>query len=164
MRTLPLRTDFSPESFAPFGAVIERPLEAGERRYYSSWLGASSPACAPVFHTNRVQPTALPALVRRMERHPHAAQAFVPLSVDRYVVTVAASDDDGTVDTAQMEAFLVPGHLGVIYRPGVWHAGASVLGREGSFAVLMWRGEADDDIFVDIEPVTLAATPCRGAV
>lgn len=166
MRTLPLRTDFAPDTFAPFGTVIDRPGRAGERQFFSDWLGSEHPGCAPVLHTNLVVASALPQVLSRLEHHPHASQAFVPLDVCRYIVVVAPSDAAGRPVVDGLEAFIVPGNFGVIYRHGVWHAGASVLDRDGSFAVLMWRGAPDDDVFADIEPVALveAATALRGVI
>jgi ureidoglycolate lyase len=142
--------------FAPFGAFIDRPTQLGERRVYSEWL-------APVeglrlqCHTNRVAPSALPCTLDRVERHPHAAQMFLPLDVSRYVVTVMAANSAGAPDPASARAFVLPPTLGVVYRAGVWHAGMTVLDAEAGFAVLMWRGAIDDDVFAAIPPVELTA-------
>jgi ureidoglycolate lyase len=47
----------------------------------------------------------------------------------------------------------------VIYAPGVWHMGATVLDRPGHFTVLMWRGGAEpDDEFREISPLSLTET------
>lgn len=153
MQSVAIQFGISAERFAPFGAVIDRPDQAGERAFYSRWLGGAG--LAPVFHVNNVPLSALPATVHRLERHPYAAQCFVPLDVSRYLVTVAPSLGDGAPDLSRVETFLVPGTLGVIYAPGVWHAGMSVLDRAGAFAVLMWRGANDDDVFTDIAPLQL---------
>lgn len=140
----------SAEDFAPFGTIIDRPAESGQRRFYSDWLGGQD--LAAVFHVNNVPVSTLPLTLTRLERHPHAAQCFVPLDVSRYLVSVAPSLPDGRADLSGMRSFLMPGTVGVIYAPGVWHAGASVLDRAGAFAVLMWRGANDDDVFADIAP------------
>lgn len=145
------------EAFAAFGALIEPPHIVGERRFFSSWLGAEHDACRPVLHTNNVAQCLLPAPLDSLEKHPHAAQAFIPLDVSRYVVTVAPSDPQGEPLVDEIRAFVVPGNRGVIYRRDVWHGSARVLDRAGSFAVLMWRGAADDDVFFPIAPVMLAA-------
>jgi ureidoglycolate lyase len=145
----------SPEDFAPFGALIDRPTEAGQRQFYSTWLGGDG--IAPVFHVNHVPAASLPVTLSKLERHPHAAQCFLPLDVSRYLVTVAPSLPDGAADLAGLRSFLLPGNLGVIFARGVWHAGASVLDRAGAFAVLMWRGAPDDDVFAEIPPTQLVA-------
>jgi ureidoglycolate lyase len=153
---LHLRTDFAADTFAPFGSIIASPAQVGERQFYSEWLGAARPDCLPVFHTNLIKAVTLPTVISRLEKHPHAAQCFVPLDVCRYLVVVAPSDPAGNLVPSKIEAFLVPSHLGVIYRAGTWHAGASVLDRDASFTVLMWRGATDDDVFAAIDPVSLA--------
>jgi ureidoglycolate lyase len=142
--------------FAPFGALVAPPAQHGDRRFYSDWLGGGD-GLAPVFHVNSLPETVLPGAINTLERHPHAAQCFVPLDVTRYLVVVAPSSADGSPDLAGLRAFVVPGTRGVIYRQGVWHAGARVLDGPGAFAVLMWRGSANDDEFIDIPPVTLLA-------
>lgn len=144
----------SDQVFEPFGAIVRRPDDYGERRFYSDWLGGEG--LTPVFHVNRVAATLLPSKVNRLERHPHAAQCFVPLDVERYLVTVAPTLADGTPDLSNLRSFLFPRSLGVIYRSDVWHAPASALERPAAFAVLMWRGRQNDDEFCDIPPVTLA--------
>jgi len=153
MMLVTIQSQISAERFAAYGEVIDRPAQTGERAFYSRWLGGAG--LAPVFHVNNVPVSTMPAVVDRLERHPHAAQCFVPLDVSRYIVTVAPSLPDGSPDLTRVESFLVPGTLGVVYAPGVWHAGMSVVDRAGAFAVLMWRGANDDDVFTDISPLHL---------
>lgn len=141
-------------AFAPFGVFVDMPAEAGARRPYSEWLTPVS-GLALQFHTNRVPPSRLPLTLERVERHPHAAQVFLPLSVSRYVVTVLPSLGDGQPDLPRARAFVLPATLGVVYRAGVWHAGITALDAEASFAVLMWRGSADDDVFAPVGPLAV---------
>jgi len=162
-RRITVSQTISAKDFAPFGTLIHRPDTAGQRQFYSDWLGVEKDGLAPVFHVNRMEPASLPMQVGKLEKHPHAAQSFVPLDVSRYLVTVAPSLADGAPDLDAIVSFELPASVGVIYAPGVWHAGASVLDRTGSFAVLMWRGASDDDVFTDIEVVTLLAPIERAA-
>jgi ureidoglycolate lyase len=143
-------------AFAPFGAFIDAPPSVGERRLYSEWLAPVAGLRLQV-HTNRVRPSTLPLRVDRVERHSHAAQAFVPLDTGRYLVTVMPSTADGAPDPAGTRAFVVPPTLGVVYRPGVWHCGIVALDHTASFVVLMWRGAADDDVFADVPPLLVQA-------
>jgi len=146
-------------AFAGFGAVIEAPVEAGGRCEYSDWLGSGRAGMAARLHLNRLEPVALPRLIDTLERHPYSAQVFVPLDVASYVVVVAAADEDGAPDAGSAQAFLAPGNLGIVYAPGVWHAGAAVMERAGSFAVLMWRNDtADDEEFAPL-PIPLHILP-----
>ncbi len=146
------------DEFAPFGAFLEPPTTVGDRAHLGEWL-EPVPGRALQSHLNRVAPTMLPAVVDRVERHPHAAQLFLPIDVSRYLVTVMPSDQSGDPDPSGARAFVVPGHVGVVYGPGTWHAGISVLGTEGSFAVLMWRGGEDDDVFASIQPIEVRFSP-----
>lgn len=157
--TLPVR---APDAglFAAFGAFIDAPDGVGVRRMYSDWL-APAPGLALQFHTNRVAASTLPLAIDRVERHPHAAQVFLPLDVRRYVVTVMAADPAGAPDPATALAFLLPPTLGVVYRAGVWHAGITVLDAESSFGVMMWRGAVDDDVFAAI-PLVRVVAPAAG--
>lgn len=143
-----------PHALSRFAVLVEPPAHPGDRRLYSDWL-APVPGRALQFHMNHVAPSALPLEVAQVEAHPHAAQVFLPVDVDRYVVTVMPGQD--TPDTTGAISVILPGTVGIAYRPGAWHAGITVLGRPGHFAVLMWRGAADDDCFADIPPLTIAA-------
>lgn len=142
-------------AFARFGALIEGPHLLGDRRMYSDWLSPVA-GLELQFHINAVGPSDMPLVLAQVEHHPHAAQVFVPVDVSRYVVTVMPSDATGAPDPAQAISMILPGTMGVIYRPGVWHAGVTVLDRRAHFAVLMYRGAPDDDVFVKIPPLTLS--------
>lgn len=139
------------EAITPFGSIIEAPSVAGDRSDYTQWLGSERAGMSARLHINHLLPTALPYNCKVMERHPYSAQLFLPLHVVRYVVVVAPTARDGTPELAAVRAFLAPAHCGVVYAAGVWHAGATVLERPGSFAVLMWRNEtADDEEFLTL--------------
>lgn len=143
-------------AFADFGRFVTAPDLPGTRSFYSDSLHIRPATSAPVLHVNNVAQSRLPLQVSRIERHPHAAQCFLPLDVVRYVVMVMPSDDAGLPRTDAARAFEVPGTMGVIYNPGIWHLGATVLDRPGHFAVLMWRGgRKQDDDFRAIPPMLL---------
>lgn len=106
-------------------------------------------------HVNRVAPSTLPITVQRVERHPHAAQVFLPLDTGTYLVVVMPALADGGPDPSGACAWIMPPTLGIAYRPGVWHAGIVALDREASFSVLMWRGAEDDDVMAAVSPITI---------
>lgn len=144
----------APAALARFAVLVEPPAHPGDRRLYSDWL-APVAGLGLQFHVNHVSPSALPCVVTQVEAHPHAAQVFLPVDVDRYLVTVMPGGD--APDPAGALAIILPGTTGIVYRPGAWHAGMTVLGRRGHFAVLMQRGAADDDRFAAIAPLTVTA-------
>lgn len=146
-----------PVVFAPYGEFILPPDQPGRRAFYSESLQPRPVGAVPVLHVNHVPPVDLPMTVTGLERHPHAAQCFMPLDVARYVVLVMPSHRNGAPDVTQALGFLLPGTMGVIYHSNVWHLGATVLDRPGHFIVLMWRcGAQEDDVFRTIAPLTLA--------
>ncbi len=138
-------------AMAPFGAVIKAPAQPGDRNIYTSWLRSERTGMTARLHMNLVSAAALPYSIDKLERHLHTAQIFIPLDVARYIVVVAPDAVSGGPDVTRLQAFLAPGNLGIVYRQGVWHAGASVLDRPGSFGVLMWRNDSsDDEEFVEL--------------
>lgn len=142
--------------FAAFGELVVPPNEPGKRRFFSEVLQQRHETSTPVLHVNHVLSKTLPIQVTQIERHPYAAQCFFPLDVSCYVVMVMPSDAAGQPCPNEALAFLMPGKMGVIFHPGVWHLGATVLNRSGHFIVLMWRGVAvQDDDFRTISPMTL---------
>lgn len=144
------------KAFAAYGHLVTAPDAPGKRQFYSERLHTRAKASAPVLHVNHVLPQSLPIEVSGIERHPHAAQCFFPIDVSRYAVMVMPSDNAGDPRPDQALAFLMPGTMGVIFNPGVWHLGATVLDRTGHFTVLMWRGgPQSDDEFRTITPITL---------
>lgn len=149
------------EAFRPFGALIAPPGTVGARCRFDALLHPepSERDLAPVFHTNLVAPVALPHEIAVLERHPHAAQGFVPLDAGAFLVVVAPSTPDGDPDLSAVRSFVAPSGVGVVYRRGVWHAGARAVGRAASFAVLMWRGRVDDDVFLPVPPIRVEPEP-----
>ena len=140
-------------AFAAYGAFIEPPHDVGDRALFSQWMEpvlGRTQQC----HLNRVACSTLSLTVDLVECHPHAAQLFLPMGeVSRYLVTVMPSDDSGAPDPTRARAFIVPGSMGVVYAPGTWHTGIAVLDADASFAVFMWRGGDDDDLFVSLPPL-----------
>jgi ureidoglycolate lyase len=146
-----------PAAFAPFGAFLQPPAGVGDRTMFGQWL-EPVPGLSQQCHLNRVAPSTLPLTVNLVESHPHASQLFLPMGMSRYLVTVMPSDEAGAPDPEHALAFVVPGTLGVVYHPGTWHAGIAVLDAEASFAVQMWRGAEEDDVFASITPLEVDGT------
>ena len=90
LQSVPLRTP-DRVSFAPFGSFIDPAAKAGQRKFFSEHLHARKPGSDPILHVNHIKPSTLPLDVVQLERHPHAAQCFIPLDVARYVVAVMPS-------------------------------------------------------------------------
>lgn len=147
------------EEFACYGALIDAPLEAGERKYFTEWLGGDSPSIFPSIHVNAVLPSRFPLSISTLERHLHTAQFFLPLDVATYLVVVAPDLPDGSPDLDHLTAFTVPGNRGIVYRKGVWHSGIAALHRPANFAVLMWRNGEVNEEFCAIETLIRLEIP-----
>jgi ureidoglycolate lyase len=73
-----------------------------------------------------------------VERHPDGSQAFVPMSLDRFLVIVAPGTGAGP---GRPRAFLTqPGQAVNLHR-GVWHGVLTPLHAPGLFAVVDRIGE-----------------------
>ncbi|WP_342778993.1 ureidoglycolate lyase [Methylobacterium terricola] len=102
----------------------------------------------------RSEPFAAALPLRRLERHPLSAQAFLPLAVGDYLVVVAP-DAGGRPDEASLRAFRVPAGTGIVYRSGAWHAHMTTMAEPGTFAMLVHEdGSPGDCVFASIAPVT----------
>ncbi|MEM9223818.1 MAG: ureidoglycolate lyase [Pseudomonadota bacterium] len=150
-----LRAQPPSAAITPYGAFIAPPDAPGARARHDRWL-APVAGLAPSFHLNHVAPAKANTPIEQVERHPHSAQVFLPVDVARYLVTVMPAHPDGSPCPENALLFEVPGTLGIAYAPGVWHVGATVLDRAGHFAVLMWRGAQDDDVFTEIPACILS--------
>ena len=141
-------------AFAPFGAVL-RFDEAGARPVNEGFALRSDLAAAldhdaaakPVVAIYRARPRPLPLRLGLFECHPGSAQAFVPLTAERFLVVVAQAGPDGLPDPASARAFVGKRDTGVLYRRGVWHAPLTILDEGGEFMMLMGeRGVPGDCI------------------
>jgi ureidoglycolate lyase len=144
---------YTPEIFDPFVQLIAAPEEPGRLPLAAMNDGEQSGATLK-FWCSHVAPGAdLPLSARRMERHVHSAQAFVPLTPIRWLVLVAPHTADSRPDMAAARAFVPPRGTGVIYRRNVWHHPVTVFGDAARFAVLQWCFSDERDVeFVDVQP------------
>lgn len=153
MRTL-IVTDISAAAFAPYGELLDSPV-APPRQDHAARIRNTRPAAHANLALVRSEPLSGLMPLRRLERHPHSSQAFLPLSVEAYAVVVAP-DRDGRPDEDLIQAFRVPGRSGINYGPGVWHAHMMTLQAPGTFAMLVHEDGSEADCnFAPIAPLTL---------
>ncbi len=94
-----------------------------------------------------------PLEITQLERHPHSAQTFIPLSHTHYLVVVAGSLEDGTPDLDSTRAFIAAPFQGVCFYRGTWHFGLSPLADHAEFFVVMSKAAlntAADDEFIPL--------------
>ncbi|MEP2640870.1 ureidoglycolate lyase [Roseobacter sp.] len=128
------------EAFAPFGDVLDcagapdKMINAGLcGRYHDCAaldFGPDGRAGISLFHA---EARSLPYHLGLLERHPEGSQAFIPMSPDPFLVTVAR--DDGGKPGVPC-AFLTAPHQGINLHRGVWHGVLTPLAAPGIFAVI----------------------------
>ncbi|RVT87019.1 ureidoglycolate lyase [Rhodobacteraceae bacterium CCMM004] len=129
----------SPEDFAPFGDVIEaagQPDRIINQGLCGRWHDlarvdfSEGRAGISVF---RAKPRALPYRIEMMERHPAGSQAFVPMSLTSFLVTVAHDQGDRP---GLPRAFTTAPGQGINLHRGTWHGVLTPLHAPGLFAVI----------------------------
>lgn len=133
----------SKDGFSPFGALVARVEEPG-RLSLSDLVTWTDPKARLEVELSVREGTRPPVVVPKMERHRHSAQLFLPLAVERYLVAVAP-DDGGAPDLARLQAFVMPGDVGIVYAVDVWHFPMCALFSRGSFVSLMARSGTGRD-------------------
>lgn len=133
------------DAFAPFGDVLEATGKPDKiinngfcGRYHDRArldFGPDGRAGISVF---KAEPRALPYTLDLLERHPDGAQAFIPMSLDAYLVIVA-KDANGT--PANIRAFIAGPGQGINYHRNTWHGVLTPLSAPGLFAVVDRIGE-----------------------
>lgn len=166
MHTLEIEA-LTASAFAPFGQVIEtagaevRVINEGTTRRFHDLCAVDVEAEGgrAILSLFRAARRPDPILVRMMERHPLASQAFYPLGGDDWLVVVCA-DKDGAPDLDTLRCFRASGCQGVNVARGVWHHPLLVLTPSQDFLVLDRDGPGDnleerwfDDDARVIEPI-----------
>jgi ureidoglycolate lyase len=129
-------------AFAPFGTVIDaagrapETINAGTTERYSdlATLDLRGPARDPVLGIYVARARAFPLRIERLERHRQAAQVFLPLGAQRFVVVVAPGVEAPRWDA--LRAFVAAPGQGVSLGRGCWHHGLVALADGDRFAVI----------------------------
>jgi ureidoglycolate lyase len=148
IKTQPLTQDL----FAPFGQVLMADKGLPE---YNAWTGKlenlRAEATLNITYMS-MAPSAHPALITVLERHPFSHQMFVPLEGTQHLVVVCPSLEDGKPDLSRVKTFHAAGGQTVIYSANVWHAPRTVLVGPGSFIMLRWDARTElDTEFLSLE-------------
>lgn len=131
-------------AFAPFGDVLDvtgspdKMINQGMcGRYHdrASLDFADGKAGISLF---KAEARSFPIMLDMMERHPEGSQAFIPMSMDPFVVVVAP-DDNG--QPGQPRAFVTTAGQGVNYHRNTWHGVLTPLHEPGIFTVVDRIGE-----------------------
>ena len=116
------------ENFRPFGLVMSGkdrpPDETVDGGLKARWNVDFHTAGTPTVTTIRVAYQGL--AFSKLERHFNVTQGFVPLEGRPAVVAVAAptdpNDQEAIPKPEQVQAFLIDGTKGYVFRKGTWHS------------------------------------------
>lgn len=133
------------QAFAPFGDVLEAVGDPDKiinqglcGRFHDCAVLDFGPGGRAGISLFKAEPRALPYQLDLVERHPEGSQAFIPMSLDPYLVIVAV-DEDGTPGAPR--AFLTTPGQGINFHRGTWHGVLTPLHAPGLFAVVDRIGE-----------------------
>jgi ureidoglycolate lyase len=132
------------EAFAPFGDVMDasgapdKMINQGKcgRFHNKARLDFSDGAAGISIFQGEVE--TLPLKLEMVERHPDGSQAFVPMSLDPFLVVVA-TDEAGVPTNPQ--AFITETGQAINFHRGTWHGVLAPLSKPGLFAVVDRIGE-----------------------
>jgi ureidoglycolate hydrolase len=132
VRDIPLIA-LTPETFAPFGAVIAPLTESERETWPAPPLDLS--AGTPRFYAMRLG--ARPLEVRRITRHRRVTQSLASVDGSDWFMLVAppVGLDVPAAEPAleDIRGFLIPGGVAIMMYRGTWHAGPLFVGPEASF-------------------------------
>ncbi len=136
LRTEPL----TGEAFAPFGDVLDasgtpdKIINQGLcGRFHDRAEMDFGPGGRAGLSIFKAVPRALPYRFDLLERHPDGSQAFIPMSLDAFLVIVAP---DQAGKPGLPRAFLSAPGQGVNLHRGIWHGVLTPLSEPGLFAVI----------------------------
>ena len=146
----------SPESFAPFGAVISADRSDITGRAANQGTAARQDFLTPIEDLRpgrarlnvaafRCAPRGpFPLRLALLEKHPMSTQVFIPMNAARYIVVVAPGGEKPDLSAAR--AFVAGATQGVSYGPGVWHHPMIALDHPTDFTCLVWEDGSPDDV------------------
>ena len=135
----------TPEAFAPFGAVLDRPRAEPEAAGpgWRWWAEAARlPADSRPYAVGYLDLEPAEPAVDWAEYHRRTVELVVPLGGE-CAVYVAEPADDPEPDA--FRAFRVGEGQGVLLDPGVWHGAPLALGRRMAAAVVLLQHTGRDD-------------------
>ena len=129
----------SANAFAPFGDVLDvsgKPDRLINQGLCGRWHDKAQLDFSdgrPGISLFKSELRRLPYVLEMVERHPDGSQAFLPLSLDPFLVVVAP-DEEGSPGAPR--AFQTAPGQGVNYHRGTWHGVLTPLDGPGVFAVV----------------------------
>ena len=149
------------EAFAPFGDVLhaagapDKMINQGlcGRHHDRARMdfGADGRAGISIFNAEK---RTLPYTLDLVERHPDGSQAFIPMSLEPFLVIVA--EDDGG-KPSNIQAFITAPGQGINLLRNTWHGVLTPLSAPGLFAVIDRIGDTPNLEEFPLEPIQVTA-------
>lgn len=147
------------EAFAPFGDVLDTAGDPDKiinrgmcGRYHDRAELDFGPEGRAGISLFKAIPREMPYVCDLLERHPEGSQAFIPMSMDPFLIIVAP--DDGGRPGAPV-AFISEAGQGINFHRGTWHGVLTPLHAPGLFAVVDRIGITPNLEEVDVPPFTV---------
>ncbi|OUD10147.1 Ureidoglycolate hydrolase [Marivivens niveibacter] len=147
------------ENFAPYGDVLETAGDPDKiinrgmcGRFHDRAKLDFGPDGRAGISLFRAIPRDIPYVCDLLERHPDGSQAFVPMSMDSFLIIVAP---DAGGKPADPVAFVSAAGQAINFHRGTWHGVLTPLHEPGLFAVIDRIGDTPNLEEVDITPVTI---------
>ena len=147
------------ENFAPYGDVLETAGDPDKiinrgmcGRFHDRAKLDFGPGGRAGISLFRAIPREIPFVCDLLERHPDGSQAFVPMSMDPFLIIVAP---DAGGKPAEPVAFVSSAGQAINFHRGTWHGVLTPLSEPGLFAVIDRIGNTPNLEEVDIPPVTI---------
>ncbi len=149
------------EAFAPFGDVLhasgspDKMINQGlcGRHHDRARMdfGPDGRAGISIFNAEKRD---LPYTLDLVERHPEGSQAFIPMSLEPFLVIVA-EDDSGK--PSNIQAFITSPGQGINLLRNTWHGVLTPLGEPGLFAVIDRIGDTPNLEEFPLAPILVTA-------
>ena len=144
------------EAFAPYGDVLDCSGDPDKiinqgfcGRYHDRAALDFGPMGRAGISIFKAEPRKTPYVLEMMERHPEGSQAFIPMSMDPFLI-IAARGQGGNPGVP--EAFVSAPGQGINFHRNVWHGVLTPLHEPGLFAVVDRIGETPNLEEVWLEP------------
>ena len=135
------------DAFAPFGDVIDcagapdKIINQGKCGRFHNRARIDFAGGATGISLFQAELRTLPLELDMMERHPLGSQAFIPMSLDPFLVIVAP--DDGGVPKQPLAFRTEPGQA-INFHRNTWHGVLTPISGTGQFAVIDRIGSEDN--------------------
>ena len=149
------------EAFAPFGDVLHA-AGAPDKMINQGLCGRHHDRARMDFGTDgragisifNAEKRTLPYTLDLVERHPEGSQAFIPMSLEPFLVIVA--EDDGG-KPSNFQAFITAPGQGINLLRNTWHGVLTPLSAPGLFAVIDRIGDTPNLEEFPLEPIQVTA-------